>query len=211
MAYNVRRNSVSGYVALYNVSRVKGTKNKQSVLYVAGFGVMDKTEFAKFKKYAHSITPQEKRLSILLSDSRCVESQKELPQKELPKKSSFKGELTKEVIQKKLSDAGIEPDPDDCIGTGEEVAKTLGGKLVIGYYTEPRSDGGVLYQPHVWNKVDGYTIDMTSSQIPDSNTDLVITKQSHPDADEIIEIDPEKIGDYDIEEVVDNRREYLDE
>ena len=85
MAYNVRRNSVSGYVALYNVSRVKGTKNKQNVLYVAGFGVMDKTEFAKFKKYAHSITPQEKRLSILLSDSRCVESQKEIPKKSILK------------------------------------------------------------------------------------------------------------------------------
>ena len=79
MAYNVRRNPVSGYVALYNVSRIKGTKNGQKVLYVAGFGIMSKVEFAKFRTYAHSISPQEKRLSILLSDSRCVESQKELP------------------------------------------------------------------------------------------------------------------------------------
>ena len=85
VAYNVRRNSVSGYVALYNVSRVKGTKNKQRVLYVAGFGIMNKAEFAKFKKYAHSITPQEKRLKILLSDSRCVESQKEIPKKSILK------------------------------------------------------------------------------------------------------------------------------
>ena len=79
MAYNVRRNPASGYVALYNVSRIKGTKNKQSVLYIAGFGIMNKVEFAKFRTYAHGISPQEKRLSILLSDSRCVESQKELP------------------------------------------------------------------------------------------------------------------------------------
>ena len=85
MAYNVRRNPVSGYVALYNVSRIKGTKNGQKVLYVAGFGIMSKVEFAKFRAYAHSISPQEKRLSILLSDSRCVESQKELPKQSIQK------------------------------------------------------------------------------------------------------------------------------
>ena len=117
-------------------------------------------------------------------------------------------ELTEDKIRKRLSDAGIEPDPEDCIGTSEAVAETLGGKLVIGYYTDPYPGGGVLLQPHVWNKVGKYTIDATASQIPDSDTDLVITTHSHPDADEIIEIAPEEIGDYDIAEVLENRRKY---
>ena len=85
MSYNVRRNPVSGYVALYNVSRIKGTKNKQKVLYVAGFGGMSKVEFAQFKKYAHGISPQEKRLKILLSDSRCITERNALPKKSMHK------------------------------------------------------------------------------------------------------------------------------
>ena len=85
MAYNVRRNPTDGYVALYNISRKKGTKNGQNVLYICGFGTMSKAEFAKFRTYAHSITPQEKRLAILLSDSRRVKDDEELPKKSILK------------------------------------------------------------------------------------------------------------------------------
>ena len=80
MAYNVRRNPKTGYVALYDISRIKGS-NKQKVDYVAGFGVMSKTEFAQFKKYAHGIRDQNKRLQVLLSDSRCVKERELLPKK----------------------------------------------------------------------------------------------------------------------------------
>ena len=84
MAYNVRRNPKTGYVALYDISRIKGS-NKQRVEYIAGFGVMSKTEFAQFKKYAHGIRDQNKRLQVLLSDSRCVKERESLPKKSVQK------------------------------------------------------------------------------------------------------------------------------
>jgi ribosomal protein L12E/L44/L45/RPP1/RPP2 len=118
--------------------------------------------------------------------------------------------LTENDIKQKLETAGIEPDPDDCISTAEWVAEVLGGKIVIGYYIDEEAYG-MTYQPHVWNKVGDYTIDMTASQISDSDVDLVITKRSHPYTDEIIEIPLGEIGDYDIDEVVENRKEYLDD
>ena len=85
MAYNVRRNSKTGYVSLVSVKRKKGTKNGQIVKHIAGFGSMSKTEFAQFKKYAHGIENQEERLRILLSDSRCVKERESLPKKSVQK------------------------------------------------------------------------------------------------------------------------------